>query len=130
MYDDVSPSRVIRDTWKWFPAAVIVLAVVLILGGGVTLVCWQAGWWFAQHDVNRQNQLYQNSYGTQQADIGTMENAIGAIPSAADSAQANADAQEACRYAAQITSIPPADAGWVAQNCLAGAVAPGSQYAK
>ena len=130
MYDDVTPQQVMRETGRWFPAAVVVLAALLVLGLGVTLVCWQAGWWFAAHSVNRQNQIYQNSYGVQQADIGSMENAIGAIPSAADSAQANADAQQACRYAAQITSIPSADAGWVTENCLAGAVAPGSQYAK
>jgi len=59
-----------------------------------------------------------------------MQRAIGAIPSAADRAQANADAQEACSYAAKITIIPPADKGWVARNCLAGAVAPDSRYAK
>jgi len=129
MYD-VNPSDVYRETGRWLPAAVVVTLAVLLVGGIATLVCWQAGWWFAQHSVNRQNQLYQNSYGVQQADIGSMENAIGAIPSAVDSAQANADAQQACRYAAQITSIPPDDAGWAAQNCLAGAVAPGSQYAK
>jgi hypothetical protein len=129
MYD-VTPGQVYRETGRWIGPAIIVTLAVLLVGGIATLVCWQAGWWFAQRDVNRQNQLYQGSVAVQQADIGSMENVIGAIASAADSAQANADAQQACRYAAQITSIPPADAGWVAQNCLAGAVAPGSQYAK
>jgi hypothetical protein len=127
---EVTPNDVIRETGRWVPAAIIVALAVLLVGGIITVICWSAGWWFASHDVNRQNQLYQNSYGVQQADIGAMQNAIGAIASAADGAQANADAQEACGYAAKITIMPPADKGWVSTNCLAGAVAPGSQYAK
>ena len=130
MYDDMTPHQVMRETGRWFPAAVVVAVAVVALGLIVTFICWQAGWWFAQHNADRQNRVYQGSYGVQQADIDTMQRAIGAIPSAADKAQANADAQEACSYAAQITIMPPADKGWVAQNCLAGAVAPGSQYAK
>jgi len=128
MYDDVTPHKVMRETGRWFPAAVVAAVAVVALGLIVTLVCWQAGWWFAAHNVSRQNQLYQGSYAVQQADTDAMQRAIGAIPSAADKAQANADAQEACSYAAKITIMPPGDKGWVAQNCLAGAVAPGSPY--
>ncbi len=117
MYDDVTPHKVMRETGRWFPAAVVAVAALLVIGLGVTLV-W------------RQNQLYQGSYAVQQADTDAMQRAIGAIPSAADKAQANADAQEACSYAAKITIMPPGDKDWVAQNCLAGAVAPGSRYAK
>ncbi len=130
MYDDVTPHEVMRETGRWFPAAVVVAVAVVVLGLIVTFICWQAGWWFAQHNADRQNRVYQNSYGTQQADIDTMQNAIGAITSASGPAQAKADANEACQYAAKITIMPPGDVDWVAQNCLAGAVAPGSQYAK
>ena len=129
MYDDVTPHKVMRETGRWFPAAVVAVAALLVIGLGVTLVCWQAGWWFAARNAARQNQVYQGSYGVQQADTDAMQRAIGAIPSAADKAQANADAQEACSYAAKITIMPPGDKDWVAQNCLAGAVAPGSRYA-
>jgi hypothetical protein len=128
MYDDVTPKDVYRETGKWFGPALVVTVAVIAFGLIATLICWQAGWWFAQHNADRQNRVYQGSYGAQQADIDTMQRAIGALPSAADKAQANADAQEACSYAAKITIMPPGDQDWVAQNCLAGAVAPGSQY--
>jgi hypothetical protein len=130
MNDDITPHQVMRETGRWFPAAAVIAAAVIALGLIVTLICWQAGWWFTAHNVARQNQVYQGSYAVQQADTDAMQRAIGAIPSAAGKAQANADAQEACGYAAKITIMPPADKDWVAQNCLAGAVAPGSQYAK
>jgi hypothetical protein len=72
--------------------------------------------------------IFQGSYSAQQADIDTMQQAIRAIPSAAGKAQADADARKACSYAAKITAMPPGDKEWVARNCLAGAVAPGSPY--
>ncbi len=128
--NDLTPRDVYRETGRWFGPALMTSLAILTIGLILTLVGWSAGWWFKAHDVNRQNDIYQHSYGTQQADIDAMQRAIGAIPSAADKAQANADAQEACSYAAQITIMPPGDKSWVAANCLAGAVAPGSQYAK
>ena len=127
---DIHPHDVYRETGRWFGPALVAALAVVVIGLIVTLVCWQAGWWFTAHDVARQNQVYQGSYAVQQADIGTMQNAIGAIASADGPAQARADANEACQYAAKIAILPPGDKGWVAANCLAGAVAPGSRYAK
>lgn len=129
-YDDIAPRDVYRETRRWFAPALVVGLAVIALGAILTLVGWQVGWWFTAHDVARQNQVYQGSYAVQQADIDTMQNAIGAIASADGPAQQRADANEACQYAAKITIMPPGDKDWVAQNCLAGAVAPGSQYAK
>lgn len=126
--NDISPHDVYRETGRWFVPAVVVVAAVFVIGLALTFAGWQAGWWFTTHNVARQNQVYQGSYAVQQADTDVMQRAIGAIPSAAGKAQANADAQEACSYAAKITIMPPGDRGWVAQNCLAGAVAPGSPY--
>lgn len=126
---DIRPNDVYRETGRWFGPVLVVGVAVLAIGLILGLVGWSAGWWFTEHDVTRQNQVYQNSYPAQQADIDAMQNAIGAIASAADQAQANADAQEACQYAAKITDMPPADAPWVSRNCEAGAVASGSQYA-
>ena len=128
--NDITPGQVYRETGRWFGPVLVAAVAVLVIGIVLTFIGWQVGWWFTAHNVNRQNQVYQGSYGTQQSDIDTMQNAIGAIASASGPAQERADANEACQYAAKITIMPPGDKGWVAQNCLAGAVAPGSQYAK
>ena len=130
MYDDMTPHQVMRETGRWLPAALVALAALLALAAVATVILWRLHAWVFTQETNLQNRIYQGSYAVQQADIDTMQRAIGAIGSAADRAQANADAQEACGYAAKITIMPPADAGWAAQNCLAGAVAPGSQYAR
>jgi hypothetical protein len=130
MHDDMKPHEVIRETGRWLPAAMVALGALLALAAVATVILWHLHAWVFTQETKLQNNVYQGSYGVQQSDIDTMQRAIGAIPSAADKAQANADAQEACGYAAKITIMPPADKGWVAQNCLAGAVAPGSQYAR
>jgi hypothetical protein len=130
MYDDPTPHQVMRETGRWFPAALVALGALLALAAVATVILWQLHAWVFTQETKLQNNVYQGSYGVQQADIDAMQRAIGAIGSAAGKAQANADAQEACSYAAKITIMPPGDKGWVAQNCLAGAVAPGSRYAR
>ncbi len=128
--NDITPNDVYRETGRWFGPVLVGALAILVIGIILTFIGWQVGWLFTAHNVARTNQVYQGSYAVQQADIDTMQRAIGAISSAAGKAQANADAQEACSYAAKITVMPPGDKGWVAANCLAGAVAPDSQYAK
>lgn len=107
---------------------VLGVAVVIVLGIVITIIGAKAHWWLVNYNVNHQNQVYQNSYGTQQADIQSMEDAIGGIPSAVDPAQATADTLSACKYAAKITSMPPGDASWVAVNCDGPAISQSSQY--
>lgn len=128
--NDITPGSVYRETGRWFGPVLVAAIAVFVIGAILTIAGWQLGWWFTAHNVARQNQVYQGSYAVQQADIDAMQNAIGAITSAVDQAQARADANEACQYAAKITIMPPGDQDWVTQNCLAGAVAPGSQYGK
>jgi hypothetical protein len=126
--DDVTPAQVIRETWRWLPAALTVTLAIMLIGGIVTLVGWKASWWFTEQNVTKTNTTYQNSYGTQQADISSMETAIQAIAGAVDPAQATGDAQEACKYGALITNLPAGDAPWYAKNCDGPAVSPSSSY--
>ena len=128
--NDITPGSVYRETGRWFGPVLVAAIAVFVIGAILTIAGWQLGWWFTARNAARQNQVYQGSYAVQQADIDAMQNAIGAIASADDPAQARADAAEACQYAAKITIMPPGDKDWAAQNCLAGAVAPGSQYSK
>ena len=143
MYDDVSPHQVMRETGRWFPAAVVVAVAVVALGLIVTFICWQAGWWFASHDATRQYQLTQNGVSNQDtlraqvtaklADVTTITTQIAAAKNdpaevSALQAQRAAIAGIACSDAAQISGVPlPAQqAQWVSANCSAGSVSPSS----
>ena len=116
---------------------------VVALGGIVTLICWQAGWWFASHDATRQYQLTQNGVSNQGtlraqvtsklADVTTITTQIAAAKNdpaevSALQAQRAAIAGIACSDAAQITGVPlPAQqAQWVSVNCSDGSVSPSS----
>jgi predicted negative regulator of RcsB-dependent stress response len=123
--------------WKWSGVGIfaLILLAALIIGG------WQAGWWFASHNVNRQTQLLHNSYSYQSAEQADLSQKITDVVTEttqmagiSDSSQQYADlhaqrlaeAGLACQDAAQITAIPAAETGWVSTNCLAGAVNPSS----
>ena len=41
-WEPPTPGEVQRGLFRWFPTTVITLTLLLVLGGGVTLVCWQA----------------------------------------------------------------------------------------
>lgn len=133
------PNDVYRETGRWLGPVALILAVVLALSGAVTLVCWQAGWWFASHDATRQYQVIQNGISNQDtlraqitsnlATIATITTQIAeGGPAAALGAQREAIANIACADAEQITGVPlpPQQAQWVVTNCQGGAVSPGS----
>ena len=143
MYDDPTPTGVIRGTWRWFPAAVVVSVAVLLLGGLITLVCWQAGWWFASHDATRQAEVTQNGYSNQttlRAQVTTNLATVYSLttqiaeakgdPSltAALEPQRMSIAGTVCADAEQVTGtpLPAQQAQWVAANCSAGTVSPTS----
>lgn len=136
MYDDPTPTGVIRGTWRWFPAAVVVTVAVLLLGGGITLVGWQANWWFASHNVTRQAHLVQNNYATQEGYLSAISNDVaqldgviaeesGSPDAAALRAQAIGIGNQACLEASYLTGSVPVPAemqAWINGNCDAGAV--------
>jgi hypothetical protein len=126
----MQPHDVQREGFRWLPTVIFVIVVLAGICAGLAIANQNIEFWLQNRDVNHQNQVYQNSYGTQQSDIASMRTAIGAVASADDSAQVKADVSEACGFAASITSMPAAYKGWVAQNCLAGAISPGSPYSK
>ena len=142
MYD-VNPSDVYRETGRWLPVAIVVTLAVLLVGGIATLVCWQAGWWFASHNATRQYQVIQNGVSNQDtlraqvtsklADVTAITTQIAAAGNdpaevSALKDQRAAVAGIACSDAAQITGVPlPAQqAQWVSINCSDGSVSPGS----
>jgi hypothetical protein len=126
--DEITPVRVIRENFRWLPAIVITGGTALGLLLVAVLVCWRAHVWFWEQNVRIQNSIYQNSPGSQQSDIDQLESSIQAIPGAVDHGQVIGDVNQACKYAARITIMPPGDAPWVSQNCLAGSISPGSAY--
>jgi hypothetical protein len=52
---DITPAGVMVAFWRWFWIGLLALALLcgLILGG------WQAGWWFAAQNTNRQARITQ-----------------------------------------------------------------------
>lgn len=135
---DFSPRSVRRATRRWFVTAV---AGVVVLGA-VTLGLWQAGWWFSNHNVNRQTRQIQNSDSNQRALVSDLTNKIGDVAkitvqmdSAAGQqladlhAQRLGEANEACNDAMQLS---PSDVlgdnvpQWIRTNCTAGNVSPSS----
>jgi hypothetical protein len=124
----VEPSR-------FFWAKVMIVCVVglpmlaaLILGG------WQAGWWFKQHNTNRQNHINRSSYGNQQTlrdeitkKLGTVTDLDSQIVSNPVNktqlvAQRKAVANLVCQDAEQVTGdqLPFDQLQWVNQNCVMG----------
>jgi hypothetical protein len=141
--NDVTPNDVIRGTWRWFPAAVIVTAVALVLIGGVTLVCWKAGWWFAARSAANQTKVIENGPGYQTAKTDDLNSQIANVLDlttsmigtsgseyAALHAQRLGDARLACADASQITTIPADQQGWVSANCTDGTLNPASPLLK
>lgn len=126
--DRYTPAQAMRDTWSWFPVALVVTVALIILGGVIVVVCWAAGWWMFEQNVKHENNVYQNSYGTQQSDIQSMEQAVQAIPGAVDHAQVLGDVNTACAAGARVNQLPPGDASWYAANCSGPAISPSSQY--
>ena len=120
---------------------IVTVALVVL----VTLVGWQAGWWFRAQDTNRQAQLDKQGAGYQiplQIQIGdeigdvthlntqlaanTDPNVIG--PMAADR---KAIVIRICRQAAQVNPSTPLSgdqAQFVDANCYAGSIAAQSPY--
>jgi hypothetical protein len=142
-YDDPTPAGVIRETWRWLPAAVVVTVAVLLLAGIVTFVGWQANWWFASHNATRQAENTQNGYSNQTtlrqqvtanfatlATIGTQvaaNRADASLVTALD-VQRAATAATICSDAAQVsgTPLPAQQAAWVTANCSDGTLSANS----
>lgn len=143
--DDPTPAGVIRGTWKWFPAWVVVLFVACLLIGGLTYAGHVFGWWLSAQDATHQAENTQNGYSNQTtlraqvtsqlAAVETITTQIAAAGTdtslvTALSAQRAGIAAIVCGDAAQIsgTPLPAQQAQWVSVNCQDGTVSPGSTY--
>ena len=142
-WEPPTPGEVQRGLFRWFPTTVITLTLLLALGGGVTLVCWQAGWWFASHNATRQYRVIQNGVSNQDTLRAQITSQLGTVTTITTQiAEAGNDSSEvsalkdqraavagiACSDAAQITGVPlpTQQAQWVTANCSDGTVSPGS----
>jgi hypothetical protein len=143
MYDDVTPGEVQRGFFRWLPTALIILAVILIVGGGVTYAGAKFGWWLSARSAANQTRVIENGPGYQTAKTDDLNaqianvldlttSMIGTSGSEYDAlhAQRLGDARLACADAAQITTIPADQRGWVAANCADGTPNPSSPLLK
>jgi len=137
----MTPAEVAIGFWRWFWVGIagVVIVAGIVIGG------WQANWWFASHNVNRQTRLLHNSYSYQSAeqsdlaqkisDVLTETTQMAALSPASQQyadlhAQRLGEANLACADASQITAIPADETGWVRANCQAGSVSPSSPLEK
>jgi hypothetical protein len=134
--DEITPATVMAGFWRWFGVGMLALALLaaLIVGG------WRAGWWFAAQNATRNAQLIQNGYSnqttlrqqitTQMANLNQITVQIATNPSLAGplKAQRASVAATVCQDASEISGdpLPAQQAQWVAANCQAGTVRPGS----
>ena len=139
MTNGLIPPGAVRAGSRGLIAGVIGIALLaaIVIGG------WQANWWFASHNATRQNNLIQSGVSNQESQESQLVSNIGTIGtitvqmdsvSGQELADLHAErlgiARKACLNAAQLTAIPPEEASWVSQNCLAGAVSPTSPLEK
>lgn len=122
----------------------LILAVAVI--GAVVLGGWAAGWWFKTENTQRNDQMYDQSYGRQQAlksnvtknialvyEITAQIDTSGPDMTAALTAQRKATVGMVCADAAKVNERTPLDrdqAKFVDDNCTAGVVDPQSIYFK
>jgi hypothetical protein len=142
-YDDPTPAGVIRETWRWLPAWVVVLAVVLLVGGAVTWAGSAFNWWLSAQTATHQAENTQNGYSNQTTlrseatqDFTTLTS-LG-VQIAATKGDASmvtelkteqaATAGKICAEAAQVsgTPLPAQQAAWVTANCTAGTLSQNS----
>jgi hypothetical protein len=139
----VTPTEVRQGLFRWLPTTVIVIAVVMALGIGVTFVGWKVHWWFATRSAANQTKVIENGPGFQLAKTDDLNAQIANVLDLTTSmigtsgseyaslhAQRLGDARLACADAAQITSIPADQQGWVNVNCLDGTLNPASPLLK
>jgi hypothetical protein len=133
-----------RTASKGFAQGVVMLALGLALLGGIVFVGWRVGWWFKTQDTQRQDQMYDQSYGRQTAlkdqvtkNVALVLAITGQISQGdpADTAplqaQRKAVVSMVCADAARINPTNPLtgdQAAFVAANCLAGSISPSSPY--
>lgn len=121
----------------------MVMAVVVI--GAIVLGGWLAGWWFKAENTKREGQVYDQSYGRQQAlrdNVGKnialvyeITAQMDASPDTTDTlrAQRKATVGMVCSDAAKLNDTTLLDKDqikFVDDNCSAGVVSPTSIYFK
>lgn len=123
--------------------AILATLAVVIAVAAVVLVGWQIGWWFTSQNVQRQDKIFQQSYGNQSSLRSDIDNQMATVLQ--DNVQLDRSSGQAavdlkanryqvvaiiCRDASQVVgSLSTDQSRFVAANCEAGAVNPNSKYA-
>jgi hypothetical protein len=143
-YDNPTPAGVIRETWRWFPAALTVGFAVVALFTCLSLFVWHVGGVFQAKAIQRNYSNTVNSQGYQQNLLSEMQQNLanisgpGGLASTRQSLPAGSPEQEVvraqelaqlarfCSEGAQLnfTAVPGgADMQTTyGQNCVAGTV--------
>jgi hypothetical protein len=142
-WESPTPGEVQRGFFRWLPTTLIILAVILVVGGGITYAGAKFGWWLSARSAANQTKVIENGPGYQTAKTDDLNAQIANVLDLTTSmigtsgseyaslhAQRLGDARLACADAAQITSIPAGQQGWVSTNCLDGTLNPASPLLK
>lgn len=137
---------VFKTAAKGMGTGVVMLVLAAVVLGGVVLGGWAAGWWFKEQDTQRQDQVYDQSYGRQQAlksnitkNIALVNEITVQITSADPEtgevlkAQRKATVSMVCGDAVKVNeqgTFDPAQREFVDDNCEAGAISSTSIYFK
>ncbi len=121
----------------------LALALVVVIIGGVVLLGWQVGWWFTTQNTQRQDQVYDQSYGRQNALKDQISHNVALVNditvqlaragsdvaiTAPLAAQRHSVVNQVCVDAARVTTLPPELFAFVHDNCASGAINPSSTY--
>jgi hypothetical protein len=141
---DFSPKAVRRGFFSYLPVGLVILAVVLLVGGGITFAGSQFGWWLQNQQATHTAKIISNSAGAQSADISQFENysqqltpairqaeadnAPGGQPAleSQDAAEARGIGQQMCALAFKVNAPPAGMKAWESANCTAGALSTSS----
>ena len=134
-----------REALNGCLVAIIAVAAIVVIGGGVIVAGWQLNWWFSNQNATREAHQIRSGYSNQQTlreqftqQIGNVDAETVQIAQAAGDpaevsalkAQRIATVNIACQDVSEVTGdpLPAAQRSWAAKNCLAGVIRPGSQY--
>ncbi len=125
----------------------VMLMLSVLIFGGLVFVGWRVGWWFRTENTQREDQLYDNSYGRQSALKDQVTKNVALVfaitvqieqahddpaSQAALAAQREAVGQQVCADAVRINPsnyLRGPQALFVETNCDGGSLKPSSAYA-
>ena len=134
-----------REALSAAAIAMIIVVAVAVIGGMVTLIGWQASWWFTTQNTNRADRVTQQGYANQTALQAQVQNEFGDVTSlqadekqhpanvSFDEPQILSEAGKICAQLPQFApgySVDPQWRSWEHANCADGALSATSALRK